>query len=56
MVSLRQSTSDSYDLIIIDADENPAQADIVCEWLAQRGSDTEVIWLTNRRTAGTGGQ
>ncbi len=46
--------SDSYDLIIIDADGRPAHVAAVCEWLAQGSSGAVVIVLTNwRSTAGT---
>lgn len=38
-----------YDLIIIDADGSPAGVAALCEWIAQKGSDAEVIELTNWR-------
>lgn len=45
--------SDSYDLIIIDADAHPTHV-AACEWVAQGSSGAEVIVLTKlRSTAGT---
>lgn len=47
-------SSDSYDLIIIDADGKSAHVAAVCEWLTQGSSGAEVIVLPKwRSTAGT---
>jgi DNA-binding response OmpR family regulator len=38
-----------YDLIIIDVDEHPDEALLLCTWIADGASDAQVIQLTHWR-------
>ena len=38
-----------YDVIIIDVDEHPDQALLLCTWIADGASDAQVIELTHWR-------
>jgi len=38
-----------YDLIIIDADQNPADVAMVCDWIGIRASRAQIVQLTRWR-------
>lgn len=45
---LHIATSD-YDMIIVDADENPTESDTFCKWIAEKRLEAKVIHLTHWR-------
>jgi DNA-binding NtrC family response regulator len=45
---LHIATSD-YNMIIVDADDSPAETEVLCKWIAERRLMTVVIQLTHWR-------
>ena len=41
--------ANDYDLVIIDADQNPADIAMVCDWIANRASRAQIVQLTRWR-------
>lgn len=49
---LHIATSD-YNVIIVDADDDPVGAEVFCKWIAEKRLEAKVIQLTHwRQTAG----
>jgi len=38
-----------YDLIIIDADQNPADVAMICDWIGNHASGAQIVQLTRWR-------
>ena len=49
---LHIATSD-YDMIVVDADDDPTGTEVFCKWIAEKRLEARVIQLTHwRQTAG----
>lgn len=41
--------TNNYDIIIIDAENDPTEIDMLCKWIAEKRLDAEVVQLTHWR-------
>ena len=44
--------ANDYDLIIIDADQNPGDVAMVCNWIGNHASRAQIVQLTRWRDTG----